>query len=477
MMLRRALLVVLVVELLPMLAVPPLACAQKVSVEGQGQGPVRLTGFLLGVEPARHLTLRLLRFAPDGTGFRPVDSVALTTDGTLELRGPAPGLYQVALDAYSRTEVVLTAAETPHFAATVRQVAQQGLYLEKSPENAAYYDVLNLVQHYDTLTGQLHEQLAQLADTSRAAIVAAARLERYHRNLNLQLRQRQAQYPGTYAATGLAPLARLPERPAALVGAPGYLPWLRAHYLDTLSFGTDALLRHWLGAARVAYFLNALHPTNKSAAADALLTRREGHDALNAWLYRLLVAEATRTDDDALARHLRLDYPPDACSPALPPALAAQLAQMAELVPGAPLPDLTAPDSSGRAVTLRAAVAGARLTAVVVWVSWCHTCEVELPRLAAAYPALRGQGFNVVSISLDEQRAPWVAALRHQKPPWGFNLAELVPFADSQTARRLHVRQTPKLLLVEQTGTLVGRYASVKELLAAAETFLAVAPR
>jgi hypothetical protein len=448
----------------------------------RAQAPVsRLTGFLLGVEPQRRLVLRLLRFAPTGAGFVPIDSVALTTDGPIELRSAddQAGLYLLALDPYSRTEVVLAPAEVPHVAATVRQLAQQGVYVEKSPENQAYHDILPLIQHYDTLIGQVHEGLMKVAekavDTSRAYAANARLLERYHRNLNRQLRDRQARYPGTFAATVLAPLALLPERAAADVGTAGYVPWLRAHYLDTFPLTTDTPLRHYLGAARIAYFLNALGPLGPggtSAAADALMARREGHDLVNAWLYRTLVAEATRHDDDLLAAHLRLDYPPDACAPALPPALADQLAQMAELAVGQQIPDLTAADSTGQPVALRATAARQRLTVVAVWVSWCHTCEVELPQLAAAYPALRRQGLEVVTLSLDEKRAPWVAALQRQHPPWPHSLAELVPLGQSQTARRLHVRLTPKLLLVDQAGRLVGRYASVADLTAAATNYL-----
>lgn len=432
----------------------------------QAQGGLRLTGFLLGVEPQRQLLLRLERFT--GAAFKPVDSLRLTTDGEVTLRGRSTeaGLYALAFDRYSRTELVLTPKEQLHFSTTVAQAARQGIYLENSPENVAYYDVLNLIQHYDTLLVRVHETLAGTPDTSQAHAAEERFLERLHRNLNLQLRQRAAKHPGTFATRVLVPLALLPERPEAAALSAGYLSWLRQHYLDTFPFASDLALRHYLGAARVGYFVEALggaDPESRRQAIDQLMVRRQGHDGLNGWLYTTLMRTALARDDVGTALYLHQNYA-DGCAPALPYALLKQLELVQELQPGQLAPDLTLPDSLGREQPLHAYAARHELTVVYGWVSWCHACQEEGATLAALQERVGAGKLGVYAASLDEKREPWLRAVRQKRTPDWLHVAQLGTVAQNEMARRFHVRQTPKIVLLDRQARIVGIYRSSDDL-------------
>ena len=465
------------------MVVSPLLCwllgaaALPASAQPPTPAHAQLSAFLLAVPTQRNPPLVLRLRCYDGSRFAAHDSAQLTADGAYTLRGDtATRLCRLDLDRYSRTELVLGPHEAISFSATVPQLAQQGAYLEKSPENQAYFAMLALVQHYDTLIGQIHSTLLTLPDTAARQRSAAERyLERLHRNLNLQLRQ-QAAAPGTFAARVLAPLAATPERPATAAFAPGYLAWLREHYLDNLLLVGPLLLQHYLAIARLDYFVFTLGPTAarvapatqalaRRQALDHLLARRQGDDAVNAWLYQLLLAAALRRDDRALARHLALNYAATGCAPALPPALQAQLTQTAQLEPGQPAPELNLPDSAGVRHSLQAFAQQHRYTVLYGWVSWCHTCALEAPALAALQAQVGAGRLGVYAAALDETRPPWLAALRAKAPPAAWlQVAQLGPLAQNEAARAYLIRLTPRLALLDQQGRLVGLYTNVAEL-------------
>jgi thiol-disulfide isomerase/thioredoxin len=52
------------------------------------------------------------------------------------------------------------------------------------------------------------------------------------------------------------------------------------------------------------------------------------------------------------------------------------------------------------------------------WASWCAPCLAEVPNIAAIYGKLRGEGFEVIGISLDEDKDQMTAITRRHKMSW-----------------------------------------------------------
>ncbi|MFN6145699.1 MAG: redoxin family protein [Planctomycetota bacterium] len=74
------------------------------------------------------------------------------------------------------------------------------------------------------------------------------------------------------------------------------------------------------------------------------------------------------------------------------------------------------PDTDGKVIDL-AAYKG-KVVLVDFWATWCGPCIAELPNVIAAYDKYHAQGFEIVGISLDEDRAKLDAFVKARKITW-----------------------------------------------------------
>jgi cytochrome c biogenesis protein CcmG/thiol:disulfide interchange protein DsbE len=69
---------------------------------------------------------------------------------------------------------------------------------------------------------------------------------------------------------------------------------------------------------------------------------------------------------------------------------------------GARAPDFRAVDlATGDSVSFRDRYKG-QVTMVNIWATWCVPCRVEMPSMQAVYDSLRGRGFRIAAVSIDE---------------------------------------------------------------------------
>ncbi|MDY3560873.1 sigma-70 family RNA polymerase sigma factor [Gemmata sp. JC673] len=59
-----------------------------------------------------------------------------------------------------------------------------------------------------------------------------------------------------------------------------------------------------------------------------------------------------------------------------------------------------------------------RYTVVHFWASWCAPCKKQLPALKALHERFAARGLTTLSLSLDDESAPWRAALKELALPW-----------------------------------------------------------
>jgi cytochrome c biogenesis protein CcmG/thiol:disulfide interchange protein DsbE len=70
---------------------------------------------------------------------------------------------------------------------------------------------------------------------------------------------------------------------------------------------------------------------------------------------------------------------------------------------GEPPPEINLPDLNGKKVSL-AALRG-KVVIVDFWASWCAPCKEEMPVLESLYKRFKGQGLEVIGVSVDNEAA------------------------------------------------------------------------
>ncbi len=87
------------------------------------------------------------------------------------------------------------------------------------------------------------------------------------------------------------------------------------------------------------------------------------------------------------------------------------------------------------------------------WATWCAPCVAEMPNVTAAYEAYKDKGFEVIGISLDEDKAAVEKFITDNKMPWP-------QFVDGKGwendfAREFGIRSIPATFLIGKGGRIV----------------------
>lgn len=122
--------------------------------------------------------------------------------------------------------------------------------------------------------------------------------------------------------------------------------------------------------------------------------------------------------------------------------------------------DFTQPDTTGTSVSLSAFKG--KYVLVDFWASWCGPCREENPYLVKVYQQYGGKDFEIISISLDSQKAAWLKAIAEDGLKW-LHVSDLQG-PKNEVAKQYDVRAVPQNFLIDPDGVIVAKNLRANQL-------------
>jgi len=117
--------------------------------------------------------------------------------------------------------------------------------------------------------------------------------------------------------------------------------------------------------------------------------------------------------------------------------------------------DIELPGIQGNKVSVSDYVGSNKFTLVDFWASWCGPCRAEMPYVVKAYTDFHAKGFEVVGVSLDNNREAWLAAIEQLRMPWP-QMSDLKGW-ECAGAALYNIRSIPANVLIDQHGTILAK--------------------
>lgn len=120
---------------------------------------------------------------------------------------------------------------------------------------------------------------------------------------------------------------------------------------------------------------------------------------------------------------------------------------------GAEAPPIELPTPTGGTFALRNLLG--KVVLIDFLASWCKPCRVENPRVVKLYQQYKNQGFDILGVSLDGDRAAWVAAIEQDGLAW-HHVSDLRRW-QCQAAQDYRVSSIPATYLLDREGRIIAK--------------------
>ena len=122
-------------------------------------------------------------------------------------------------------------------------------------------------------------------------------------------------------------------------------------------------------------------------------------------------------------------------------------------------PEITLPNLNGETKAL-SSLRG-KVVLLDFWASWCGPCRKENPNVVAIYKKYSSKGFDVFSVSLDENKSAWEAAIKKDGLVWSNHVSDLGGWK-SAVVPTYEIESIPFPVLIDKEGKIVAMGESLR---------------
>lgn len=123
---------------------------------------------------------------------------------------------------------------------------------------------------------------------------------------------------------------------------------------------------------------------------------------------------------------------------------------------GSKVADFSLPDPKGQAVSFNSLKG--KYVLIDFWASWCGPCKASFPHLKEFYAKYKGDQFEILGISIDQDKQAWLNELPKQDLPW------LQVLDDQSLAKKTFaIVGVPTTYLVSPQGIIIAKEIGFQE--------------
>lgn len=123
-------------------------------------------------------------------------------------------------------------------------------------------------------------------------------------------------------------------------------------------------------------------------------------------------------------------------------------------------PEFSQNDATGNAVSL-SSFRGKYLL-IDFWAAWCQPCRAENPNVVKAYNTYKDKGFDILGVSLDQDKDAWLKAIADDKLTWT-QVSDL-KYWNNDVAKLYGIRSIPASYLLDKEGKIIAKNLRGEEL-------------
>lgn len=124
--------------------------------------------------------------------------------------------------------------------------------------------------------------------------------------------------------------------------------------------------------------------------------------------------------------------------------------------------DITMLNPEGETISLSDYAGKGKYVFIDFWAAWCGPCVQEMPNVVEAYKKYKDKGFEIVGVSLDQDKDKWIQGIEDMNMTWP-QMSDLKLW-ESEAVGLYGIRSIPHTVLLDKEGKIIAKDLRDKEL-------------